>query len=91
MEEKELYARFRERGYSHRQLRRAKFEGNTPMVARRARNLGDILIHSEFVKSPTDNWLSTYPRSKGMFPCGKCQLCPLVDHTDTFVDPENRK
>lgn len=146
-EEKDLYKRFRERGYSHRQLRRAKQKvakierkellhkqdnennkrqvgdqvrfitqfgvqweevraslqknwgilqnntiinawiGKSPMMtARRSPNLGDILIKSEFIHSQNENWLTGHPRTKGMFSCGKCHICPYVDRTDTFRD-----
>lgn len=120
-ESKELHRRFRERGYTHGQLRKAKRKvavqdkdyllkitpriitqfgsqwnivwgilqrhwdilTSTPglasivcpspkMVARRARNLGDMLIQSEFRKDVDTTWLSEYPRSVDMFPCGQC-------------------
>lgn len=66
--------------------------GDIPnLVARRARNLGDILIHSEFTKEPDPTWLSEYPRSKGMFPCNRCQICPFVDRTPTFGDARGER
>lgn len=123
-ESNDLYKRFKERGYTHRQLKKAKRKlgirkredllkkkkdhndiqnttriitqygtqwdavrqilqkhwgmlTNTPglqdnvgphpnMVARHARNLGDILMRSEFVKDSEGTWLSQFPRSKGM-------------------------
>lgn len=44
----------------------AKIVGPAPlMVAKRAKNLGDILVHSEFTRTVDSNWLSNYPRSKG--------------------------
>lgn len=65
--------------------------GESPnLVARRAKNLGDILIHSEFTKEPSANWLYEYPRSKGMFSCNRCQICPFVDRTATFSDTRGR-
>lgn len=48
------------------------------------------MIHSEFTKEPSSNWLSEYPRSKGMFPCNRCQICPFVDRTATFSNTEGR-
>lgn len=61
--------------------------GTSPkIVARRAKNLGDMLMQSEFIKEPDPTWLSTYPRTKGMFPCNKCQICPFIDRTQTFMD-----
>lgn len=150
----ELYARFRERGYSHRQIRNArkkaaardrqsliqmhppnplvskpeggdciriittfgpqwkevrsilekhwgvltnspglhKIVGTSPLlVAHQARNLSDMLVRSEFTKNPDPTWLANYPRSKGMFPCNKCQICPLVHRTATFSDALGRE
>lgn len=64
----------------------ANIVGPSPkMVARRA-NLGDTLITSEFTKESEATWLSQYPRSKGMFSCGHCQVYPFVDRTDTYKD-----
>lgn len=66
--------------------------GTAPkMVAHQAKNLGDMLIQSEFTKEPDPNWLSTYPRTKGMFPCNKRQICPFVDRTETFMDALNQE
>lgn len=59
------------------------------MLARRAKNLGDTLIRSEFTKTTDTSWLSQYPRSKGVFPCGHCQVCPHADRTATFYDSQN--
>lgn len=59
------------------------------MVARR--NLGDCLFHSEHIRSTDISWLSQFPRSKGMFPCGHCQVCPYVHRTTTFSDSQNKK
>lgn len=55
-------------------------------VARRARSLGDMLIKSKFVKETSPTWLSEYPRSQGMFPCNRCQVCPFVHRTSIFTD-----
>lgn len=47
----------------------AIYVGNAPkMVARKAWNLGDILIRSEFIRTPDTNWLSEYPRTKRHVP-----------------------
>lgn len=65
----------------------ANIVGDGPkMVARRARNLGDILIHSEFTRYQDPTWLSDYPRHTGMVPCTRCQICPFVDKTNIFKD-----
>lgn len=56
------------------------------MVTRRAKNLRDMLIKSEFRKEPSTTWLSDFPWSMVMFPCGRCQVCPYVDRSDTFSD-----
>lgn len=70
----------------------ANIVGDSPkMVARRIKNLGDILIHTENVRQPTTTWLSGYPRNKGMFPCTKCQICPFVDRTNVFMEAEGQK
>lgn len=62
----------------------AKIVGPSPkMAARRAKNLGDMLIKSEFRKKGGTTWLSDFPRSQGMFPC---EQCPHVDRSDTFRD-----
>lgn len=50
----------------------AAIMGPTPkIVARGAKNLGNMLIQSEFVKEPSASWLLTYPRAKGMFPSSR--------------------
>lgn len=141
MEGKELYARFRERGYSHTQIKIAKRKvaarsrkslllknmhrsnegkkgeygpvrlittygsqwdkvrnilakhwgiltsnknlagilGRGPkMLARRAKNLSDILVQSEYIRQSNTSWLTEYPRSLGMFPCTRCQSVLLL-------------
>lgn len=152
-ESKDLYLRFRERGYSHKQIRKAKRKaairtreslllidqksktqktkesepirlittygaqwdsvrkvleknwtilinnkslanivGDRPkMVARRSKNLGDLLIHSEYTRRQDSTWLSGYPRSVGMFPCTKCHICPFVERTNVFRDAMGTK
>lgn len=35
--------------------------------------------------------LAEYPRSMGMFPCTKCQICPYVDGTNVFKDAMGQK
>lgn len=58
----------------------AQIVGETPkMVVRRARNVGDTLICSEFTKTMETTWLSQYPRSKGMFPYRHCQVATFHD------------
>lgn len=70
----------------------AKIVGERPkMVAQRSKSLGDILIHSEFTKQQNSTWLSKFPRSRGMFLCTKCQICPFVERTDTFRDAKGEK
>ncbi|CAI9573182.1 unnamed protein product [Staurois parvus] len=65
-----------------------KIVGERPqMVARRAPNLGDLLIHSDYQPLKQTTWLKS--RTKGMFKCGKCQICKYVDRTDSFFDSRN--
>lgn len=56
------------------------------MIARRAKNLGHLLIKSQFRKEGGETWLSDFPRSRGMFPCERCQICPYVHRSDSFRD-----
>lgn len=149
---KSLYQRFRERGYSHRILKRAKrivgqrtradllaprtggidtlsdpvrfitpygiqwqqvgsilsdhwhiltrsdtlkaIVGDRPhMVAKRVRNLKDDLVESSEFRRPINrNWLTDMLRLQGMFPCGHCATCKLVDaleHSVTRTQPVN--
>lgn len=142
-ESKQLYQRFRERGYPHRTLKRAmsiaghkrradlllpqkktqqeteglvrfitpygsqwhqvntilskhwhillravgsrQIIGERPsMVAKRAQNLNDMLVQSEFVRPSNRSWLTDMPRVNGMFPCGHCGTCKYVDRSKTF-------
>lgn len=66
--------------------------GVRPLLpARRSRNLKDHLIHSEFRRSPTPNWLTQLPPLKGMFRCGRCSVCRYVERTDVFTDSDGTK
>lgn len=70
----------------------ANIVGDGPkMVAHRSKNLGDILIHSEFTRQQDPTWLSEYPRYKGMVPCTKCQVCPFVERSNVFMDAMGQK
>lgn len=61
------------------------------MVARRAKNLGNMLIQSECTRQTNTSWLTEYPHSLGMFPCSKWQICPFVDRTRTFREAKDIK
>lgn len=50
------------------------------------KNLSDMWIQSEFICKQDNSWLSNYPRTLGMFPCNKCQICLYVHRTSTFKD-----
>lgn len=45
------------------------------MVARRANNLKDLLVHSEFSKTPPAD---RQPKITGTYPCGQCSICTFV-------------
>lgn len=61
------------------------------LVARRTKNLGDLLIQSEFTRNQDSTWLSNYPWTLGMFPCNRCQICPFVQRTSTFKDAYDKE
>lgn len=61
------------------------------MVARRIRNLGYVLVKSEFIQTLKSTWLSHYPWTQGIFPCGRCQICPFVEHIEVITDAEGLK
>lgn len=61
------------------------------MVAKRARNLADELINSECIKTTPWSWLTDLPALKGMYPCGKCSICSLVERTNNFTDADRHK
>lgn len=44
--------------------------------------------YADFVKEPKTTWLSEYPRTTGMFPCNKCQVCLFVHRTSTSTDAQ---
>lgn len=70
----------------------SQIAGSRPLlVSRRARNLRDNMVHSEFVCSPTSNWLSEMSWSQGMFPCGHCHIYWFVERTSTFTDADEQK
>lgn len=63
----------------------AEIVGPCPkMVAWTVQNLGDILEQSEFIWNSKDTWLSTYPRIKGSFSCGHCQICLFLKCMEVF-------
>lgn len=59
------------------------------MVAKRARNLKDDLVESEFKCPISRNWLTDLPMVKGMHPCGHCGICKFVERTTIFHDSES--
>lgn len=61
------------------------------LTARRSKNLKDSLIHSEYQRSSTPNWLTQLPPLKGMFRCGRCSVCKYVERTNTFTDSDGKK
>lgn len=61
------------------------------MVAKRARNIKDELVESEFRHPINRNWLTDMPRVKGMFPCGHCTTCRFVDRTKVFLDSNSSR
>lgn len=66
--------------------------GERPLLtARRSRNLRDYLIHSEYKRSPTSNWLTQLPPLKGMFRCGRCSVCRYAERTDVFADFDGKR
>lgn len=44
------------------------------MVARRANNLKDLLVHSEFLKT---SGIERPLKIMSIYPCGHCSICPL--------------
>lgn len=56
------------------------------LIARRARNLKDTLVHSEYTRERTTNWLTDLPPLKGMYACEHCQICKFVEKTENFID-----
>lgn len=60
------------------------------MVARRAKNLTDEVVKSEFTKSSPHNWLTDLPPPKGIYPCGRCHICKFVERSDSFSDAKRK-
>lgn len=57
------------------------------LVARRVRNHKDTLVHAEYTRGKTMNWLIDLPPPpKGMYACGHCQMCGFVEKTAVFTD-----
>lgn len=66
--------------------------GDRPLLtARRARNLKDCLVHSEYSRPQSQDWLTCLPPLKGMYPCGRCHICKYVDRTDMFASSDGSK
>lgn len=66
--------------------------GDRPLLmARRSPNLKDNLVHSEYQKPTTQNCLTDLSPLKGMYPCGKCNICRYVDKTDVFTNSDGSK
>lgn len=55
------------------------------LTARRVPNLRDRLTSSHFVHKHTRLGCDTHLR--GSYPCGGCNICPLMTRTPTFTDP----
>ncbi|XP_071989321.1 uncharacterized protein [Engystomops pustulosus] len=58
------------------------------LIAKRARNLKDVLTSSHFSRPTTS--LGRGLRLKGSFPCGDCSICPRMPATNTFTHPNNQ-
>lgn len=58
------------------------------MTAWWAPNLSDMLSRSEYFWSSDDSWLTSFPRSRGMFSCGHCQICHF---SEVFTNADNTK
>lgn len=58
------------------------------LVAKRASNLNDILLQSEFVKTPNRNWLTDLPILQGMYPCGHFGICKFIDRSNVFTNSD---
>lgn len=54
------------------------------LVAKKASNLSNVLVHSEFSRSHNMNWLTDLPALRGMYPCGQCVICK--HRSDVFSD-----
>lgn len=54
------------------------------LTAKRACNLKDSLVHSEFQKTKEKTWLTDNVPIKGMHPCGHCHICRYVLKSDSF-------
>lgn len=61
------------------------------MVAHRAPNLNNILVHSEYKRDSSSNWLTDMPKTTDMYSCGHCQICTFVDRTQVFNDADKQK
>lgn len=55
------------------------------LVAKRASNLNDTLVQSEFVRTQNINWLTDLPKLKGMYPCGHSAKCRYFDCSRVFT------
>lgn len=61
------------------------------MTARRSRNLGDLLVHSEYTRTISYNWLTSSKPPFGMHACGHCKICKYVHQTNQFTNPRGGK
>lgn len=57
------------------------------LTARRARNLGDVLVHSDHKRTLNENWLSRFKPPQGMHACGHCNICKYIHQIDVFANP----
>ncbi|XP_056425064.1 uncharacterized protein LOC130366758 [Hyla sarda] len=56
------------------------------LTARRAKNLNDMLVKSEYRSQTTKNMFGTKDPRRGCTPCGQCVACPNVERSTTFTD-----
>lgn len=57
------------------------------LTARRACNLGDVLVHSEYIRTTSESWLIRSKPPPGMHACEHCSICRYVHQTDVFANP----
>lgn len=46
---------------------------------------------SQFVRSPSRNWLTDLPNLQGIYPCGHCVMCRFVDRSGVFTGSGNKE
>ncbi|CAJ0952754.1 unnamed protein product [Ranitomeya imitator] len=58
---------------------------------RRAQNLKDMLVHSQYKGETTHNIFNSRGPSWGFFPCKKCLACKNMDKAQEFEDSHGKK